>query len=494
MSMALPSRILLRCVLPTLALPLLTGLCANLAPLSIWAILPPMVLATWICRNGLVFLREHRQEVEAAREETRLAQQQLKTLHTAIEALPLTFELWSPEQRLVLCNSKLHAEYPHLSHLLKPGVPVRQVLEASLEVELIPEARQDPAAWIDERMRQRGRSDAPLIQEHQGQWRKILERRTSDDHVVAIRMDVTDVVQNERRVQQMEEQARMTRRQLDEAIQSMSQGFALFDPRHRLIVCNEAFNALYKAPESGLEAGMPFESLMRQALNRGDFPGVTQDIKTWLAQTVTRHSEGQGPALLERGAGRWFLIESHRTRSGCTTRLETDVTELVLKGRQLNELERKLASAETRCDWLFQTSPSPWLILNRDGMILQANAAAHRLLGHVPPDLEQRPVAEVLPQLDMALLEPSLPRDPVRESERADTGHQGDGLRLTAKPRQGQSRQVLLYPLEQLSLREGQWLCSLQLLDVSPSHSTADRTSGLAQPPAWTAESSLVRH
>jgi hypothetical protein len=94
----------------------------------------------------------------------------------------------------------------------------------------------------------------------------------------------------------------------------------------------------------------------------------------------------------------------------------------------------------------------------------------------------------------MTLLEPSLPRDPVRESERTDTGHQGDGLRLTAKTRQGQSRQVLLYPLEQLSLREGQWLCSLQLLDVSPSHSTADRTSSLAQPPAWTAESSLVRH
>ena len=50
--------------------------------------------------------------------------------------------------------------------------------------------------------------------------------------------------------------------------------------------------------------------------------------------------EGQGPALLERTGGRWHLIESHRTRSGCTTRLETDVTELVLKGRQLNELDK----------------------------------------------------------------------------------------------------------------------------------------------------------
>jgi PAS domain S-box-containing protein len=117
-------------------------------------------------------------------------------------------------------------------------------------------------------------------------------------------------------------------RLLQEAISSVSEGFAIYDENDRLVVCNDAYRSIYSAISDLIVLGVSFEELVRQAAQRGQYKDAIGNIDDWVRERVRIHQMADGSHLEQHLAdGRWLLIVEYRTPSGYVVGNRIDITE-----------------------------------------------------------------------------------------------------------------------------------------------------------------------
>ncbi len=128
------------------------------------------------------------------------------------------------------------------------------------------------------------------------------------------------------------------RRRLSQAIESISEGFSLYDADDRLVVCNSMYRTLlYPEMADEIEPGMTFESVVRRAIKRGFIKDALADPEGWLAERLARHRRPGGPNLQQRGDGRWIMVSERKTDDGSTVAVYSDITNLKERERELSE-------------------------------------------------------------------------------------------------------------------------------------------------------------
>jgi two-component system, sensor histidine kinase and response regulator len=124
-----------------------------------------------------------------------------------------------------------------------------------------------------------------------------------------------------------DERAAIALRRLDEAIECIDQGFALFDADDRLVYCNSRFREMY--PQSApFLPGVSFEELIRRSAVRGHFADCDPRAPdAWIAERLQSHRSATGPIEQRLSDGRWLRVDERRTVDGGNVGLRTDITE-----------------------------------------------------------------------------------------------------------------------------------------------------------------------
>lgn len=123
-------------------------------------------------------------------------------------------------------------------------------------------------------------------------------------------------------------EAALHRAQLIEAVESVTEGFVLFDAQGRLIVCNSRYRAAYPMLADVLVEGASFPDILRTAAERRGQAGTPEQLAAWVEERVKRHLAGEKPPVVKLSDGCWYRISEHPTPSGGTVKLLTDVSEL----------------------------------------------------------------------------------------------------------------------------------------------------------------------
>jgi len=145
--------------------------------------------------------------------------------------------------------------------------------------------------------------------------------------------------------QRAEAEARRAQAQLSEAIEAISEGFALYDTDDRLVVCNSRFKEMYMGTGLEIQPGMQYETIIRKAAETGIIPLPSDKRDAWIAERLDRHRNPRGAFEQQRGHGIWFKISERRTAEGGNVGVFTDITELKDRELQLGELVDRLADA-----------------------------------------------------------------------------------------------------------------------------------------------------
>jgi|GEM_PF-1495576 len=157
---------------------------------------------------------------------------------------------------------------------------------------------------------------------------------------------------------QAENQADIARMQLQESIETMSEGFALFDKDDCLVLCNNVYREMYSTHDDSIKPGNTFEEILRAGVSRGAFiipPGSEEE---WLQERITQHRKLGAAVEQKLTNGRWLLISEQRTKDGGTVGVRTDITELKEKENQLRESEERFRDfANSTGDWLWEMGP-----------------------------------------------------------------------------------------------------------------------------------------
>ncbi len=135
---------------------------------------------------------------------------------------------------------------------------------------------------------------------------------------------------------------RQSEQRLTDAIESISEGFSLYDAEDRLIVCNRAYAALHQAAPA---RGARFEELIQAAAQRGLIVDASEDREAWLVERLARHRDPGEPHLQRRADGRWIQVSERRTTEGGTVAVYTDITELKRAEAELREAHHQTERA-----------------------------------------------------------------------------------------------------------------------------------------------------
>lgn len=274
-------------------------------------------------------------------------------LKAAVEAASEGFVVWDEHDRLVMCNSVYRNFFRGRLHLVVPGVAFETIIRAGFEVGMFPEAGSDFLSWFAI-LQQRRHDHAGRREQHLfgDQWLIISDRPLASGGVVSV---YTDISEHKRREGELaaaadrfalaRDEAARARIQLTEAIEAISEGFALFDRTDRLILNNSRYRQ-FNAPVSHfIRAGASFRLMLTEAVRRGLINIGNRDPQEWIEWRMAIHHNQSEPLELQLSDGRWLSISERPTDEGGVVCIYTDITTLKQRETELSRLVDSLAVA-----------------------------------------------------------------------------------------------------------------------------------------------------
>lgn len=163
--------------------------------------------------------------------------------------------------------------------------------------------------------------------------------------------------------------ARAAHTHLTEALDVVPEGLAIFDRDDRLVLWNRQYAEFYAASEKAFASGMPFESILRVGLARGQYPEATGREEEWLAERMARHALPRHSHEQHLAGDRWVRVEERRTVDGGSIGVRIDIT----------DLKRREASFHL----LFEENPLPmWVADAKTRQLIAVNGAMCRHYGY----------------------------------------------------------------------------------------------------------------
>ncbi|MDD2880189.1 MAG: ATP-binding protein [Rhodoferax sp.] len=123
------------------------------------------------------------------------AQRNMQLLLGSIEAIDEAFVIYDSDERLVYCNEKYRRLYPHLGHLIVPGVRFEDVIRGGAEIGYYRESIDNVEAWVQQRLAAfRSGSQTRVQRTFDGRVLRAVERKMADGNTVGFRIDITELV------------------------------------------------------------------------------------------------------------------------------------------------------------------------------------------------------------------------------------------------------------------------------------------------------------
>ncbi len=129
---------------------------------------------------------------------------------------------------------------------------------------------------------------------------------------------------------------------LIDAIESLSEGFALYGPDDRLVMCNDRYKEMHHMCADKLVPGVNWFDFLRVTAERQQFPVPEDDIDAWLAERARDRSEYRKHEF-QHTDGNWYFVSTSPTREGGFVVTRADITE-----RKLMEEEERKTDAAVR--------------------------------------------------------------------------------------------------------------------------------------------------
>ena len=119
-----------------------------------------------------------------------------------------------------------------------------------------------------------------------------------------------------------------TQAMLRAAIDTLGEGFVIFDSNDRLVYCNERFGSYYPAIADLFVPGCRFEDVLREGIRRGQYRIAPGTEEVWVAERMHHHHNPGAGFAQHLSDGRWLRVREQKTGDGLIVGFRIDITEL----------------------------------------------------------------------------------------------------------------------------------------------------------------------
>ncbi|MBI2585418.1 MAG: PAS domain S-box protein [Rhodospirillales bacterium] len=192
----------------------------------------------------------------------------------------------------------------------------------------------------------------------------------SQSNAIGVCGILTDLAQQKR----VEQAVRVSEERLHAAIDSLREGFILFDANDRLVAFNDKYLQLRPASQKILDRGGTFEDMVREHVRLGMIPEAAGREEAFVRERMEQHRNFKDPIVRRFVDGRWYLIDEARTPEGGTALSVVDITDL-------KRAENALRKSEALFRAVVNHSPTKIHIKDVEDRYALINKEAEKLFG-----------------------------------------------------------------------------------------------------------------
>ena len=171
------------------------------------------------------------------------------------------------------------------------------------------------------------------------------------------------------------------------AIDAINEAFALYDPQDKLVFCNDKYRALFDKSADLMKVGATFETILRGAAERGQYPEAVGHVDEWVQQRLHSHRKGDLSEEQQTANGRWLKVIERKMPDGHLVAFRVDITELKMATAAAESVSSALAEERRRLQNILQgTNVGTWEWNVQTGEAIY-NDQYQGLLGYTPEAL-----------------------------------------------------------------------------------------------------------
>ncbi|WP_371229282.1 PAS-domain containing protein [Roseovarius sp. 2305UL8-3] len=289
--------------------------------------------------------------------ERRHAQAQL---NTAIDSLTDGFVIYDADDRLVLCNKRYREIHEKCADAIKFGAKFEDILRLGIERGQFPGAIGREEEWLAEQLEKpegHGREFEVALDDNR--WMRVIDKTTPTGGRIGLRIDVTEQVEDRIRAEFAEQKAQRSRDLLLMAVETLPDGFVLYDADDRLVLCNKRYKEIYNKSAEVMVPGTRFEDILRFGLDNGQYADAIGREEEWLADRLSAHKHAETTIEQKLDDGSWLRILERSTPDGGRVGLRIDITEQIRSRNRAEKAESRLRDAINALPagfWLFDAN------------------------------------------------------------------------------------------------------------------------------------------
>ena len=189
-----------------------------------------------------------------------------------------------------------------------------------------------------------------------------------------------------------EKKATMRKARLNQSLESISEGFALFDTQNQLVICNNPYRAAYPNLSNILVPGVSFREILQSAAEKGSCADTEEGIAEWVETRLRRELQTEGEDHL-LSDGQWYRISERHTRDGGVVKVLTDISDR-------KTVEDALREQSIRTQRILDNVVNGIVTIDERGIIESINPAAEVMFGFAADDLTGRNVNVLMAEPD----------------------------------------------------------------------------------------------
>jgi signal transduction histidine kinase/CheY-like chemotaxis protein len=147
------------------------------------------------------------------------------------------------------------------------------------------------------------------------------------------------------------EAAVAARHELEFAINSISEGFIIYDKDDRVALYNQRYVELHPLQAEVFAIGVHFRELLLASVRNGGIAIPPDQVESWIQSCLEQRRNADASFESELTGGRWLKISERRTTDGRIVGVHTDITELKVRENLINQ---KSALLQTTLDHMKQ--------------------------------------------------------------------------------------------------------------------------------------------
>jgi anti-anti-sigma factor len=113
--------------------------------------------------------------------------------------------------------------------------------------------------------------------------------------------------------------------QIRDALESISDGFALYDSTDRLVFCNQSYRQMHTKSRDLLVPGKSFVEIVRGGVQRGQYLDAIGREEAWITERMRQHHAGE-TAELHLAEDIWLRSVDRRTSDGGIVCIRTNIS------------------------------------------------------------------------------------------------------------------------------------------------------------------------